>query len=476
MSEDWKALRPSWQVDPEAALVEARRRVAVCAENNDVALYLGDLALDVLPEGISDLTWLHELRMFGGRVTNFLPLAPLSNLELLQIGSLKCPFPGLDFMPGWTRLQALEIITPSAVDLRPAASCAMLKRLSVFCNPDRVDLLNLEALRGLEAVEHLALNGMQSEGFDVIGQWARLKFVQLVRTNLTTLAGFENLHRLEALNIWEAPVSDLSPIADLSVLEELRFNDTPVSDISSLVSLPLLRSLDVSNTQVSDLSPLQRLAECQREFNRIKRQADPFWHRVGLETLEIYNSGVSDLAPLSHLDGLQDIDLHDTAASSLDPLRECKSLRRVNIAGTAVTDLGPRGSFAHLQYLAASGTRLESLQALGPGSSLQALDITNTRIADLTPIRDAFECRALHLRGSEVADLSTIIDTGSRQGDHRYSQETLDFRDTPASRADARLAELAALANESPQKCFFETKRYLQEIAKSRSRPHPRGY
>ena len=168
MSDYWTA-RQAWQGNPEASLEEARRRVAVCAERNGAALYLGDLDLDRLPEGISTLTWLTELRMFGGRITEFSPLAALSNMELLEIGSLKSPFPGLDFMSGWGKLQTLEIITPSAIDLKPAASCTALKRLNICCSQSRIDLVNLEVLAAFEAIEHLSLMGTQSERFDVIG-------------------------------------------------------------------------------------------------------------------------------------------------------------------------------------------------------------------------------------------------------------------------------------------------------------------
>src|SRR5262249_12592101 len=144
-----------WQNDPEARFAEAQRLVAMCAEKKDATLSLG-LDLDRLPEGISALTWLTELRMFGGRITDFSPLAPLSNLELLEIGSLNCPFPGLDFMSGWTRLQHLDVITPSAIDVKPLASCTMLKRLQIWCTQHPIDLVNFDALAGLEAVEHLS--------------------------------------------------------------------------------------------------------------------------------------------------------------------------------------------------------------------------------------------------------------------------------------------------------------------------------
>jgi Leucine-rich repeat (LRR) protein len=296
MSDYW-----TWHGNPEGSLEEARRRVAVCAEKNDVALYFGDLDLDRLPEGISTLTQLTELRMLGGRIADFAPLAPLSNMELLQIGSRNCPFPGLDFMSGWSKLQTLEIMTPcSAIDLKPAAACTALKRLHI--SSKRTDLLNLEVLTAFEAIEQLSLTGAQSERFDVIGERARLKFVQLCKTNLTGLTGFENLHQLEHLYITEASVSDLSPLAGLAKLEQLTLSDMPVSDLSSLASMPLLRRLDVSNTRVSDLSPLVRLAECQREFHEMKRREDPSRYRSDLEALKMDKSNVTDISPLAHLE------------------------------------------------------------------------------------------------------------------------------------------------------------------------------
>lgn len=476
MSEYWKA-RQSWPGNPEASLAEARRRVAACAERNDTGVYFGDLDLDRLPEDISTLTWLTDLGMFGGRITDFSPLAPLSNLTSLQIGSLKCPFPGLDFMSGWAKLQSLEIITPSAVDLKPIAACTMLKRLSISSTQNRIDLFNLNALDELETIENLSLDGTQSESFDVIRQWTRLKFVQLVRTNLSTLAGFERLRGLKSLYIRDASPSDLSPLSELTALEEITLSDVPASDLSPIAGLPLLSRLDISNTRVSDLSPLERLAKVQRDFNRTKRNENPFWYFNGLENLRLDKCQVTDIGPLAHLEGLRDVSLARTAISSIDPLRACKALCSLNIAETAVTNLGPHGAFAHLRSLVASGSRIDTLQALEPASALQWLDIAKTGIADLTPIKRAHECRWLNLRGSQVVDITAIIDTGSRRSEERGdSRESLDFRDTPASRTNDRLAELAALADESSEKCFFETKAYLRETVKAKPRPNPRAH
>ena len=250
----------AWQTDLEAAFVQARRLISACAEQKGEVLYLGSLELDRLPSEISALTWLRELRMFGGSISDFTPLTPLTNLELLEIGSLKCPFPGLDFMRDWDKLQDLDIITPSAVDVKPAAACLGLKRLTIWCTPRQVDLLNLETLSGLRAIEHVSFYGMASERFDTLTQWPRLKFVQLTNPTLATLAGFERLDRLEDLSIRGASISDLSPLAGLTSLEQLVVHDTEISDLSPLVRLHRLEKLDISGTPACDLGPWNVLA------------------------------------------------------------------------------------------------------------------------------------------------------------------------------------------------------------------------
>ena len=469
MSSYWEAHK-TWQTNPSASLQEAERRVAQCAERQDAALYLGDLFLETLPDGVSSLTWLTELRAFGGRLINLSPLAPLSNLELLQIGSLNCPFPGLDFMARWSKLESLEVITPSGFDLKPIAQSARLKRLHISCTQARIQLSNLGALASLDAIESVSLDGARSDQFQVVTGWHKLRFLQLVRTNLTSLAGFENLKCLRYLHVRDADCTDISPLGSLATLEELTLSDIPIHDLTPLAGLPLLRRLTVSGTRVTDLSPLEKLAQCQRQFNDKRREKDRSWFESGLESLEVERSNISNVGPLAHIDGLRNLSISYTAVSSLDPLRSCKQLRSLAVAHTPVRTLGPTGSFRGLASLDASGTRLDSLQALAPAAALQYLNIADTDIADLAPIREAYECRSMNLRGSRVTSLDAILDTGSRSSQDRGdSRESLDFRDTPVATTNERFGELAKLAEQSTERYFFETRGYLREQIETRS-------
>lgn len=464
-----------WKNNPDESFVEAERRIADCKEKRGRGLYLGDLGLSTLPEAISELTWLEELRMSGGWVTDLSALTPLTNVHRLLVGSLNVPFPGVDFMSRWAKLRAVDIITPSDIDLSPMAGCQSLERLKIWSTQKQVDLFNFGVLATAKGITHLSLYGVRSDHLSVLGEWRDLNFVQLIQSNITSLKGFEKLEKLEHLHISETPISDLEPISGLTSLKEVSFRETGVHDLTSLARLPLLKRLQMAKTPLANLSPLAELAIFQRDYNerthKEKREAGEFWFSQPLEALDLAGTKVTDLSPLAELDGLRRLDVSSTPISSIEPLLHCKSLHSLDISGTNVTTLGPQGALRGLSFLTASGTAVDDLSALGPSSSLMALVVNDSSVRDLSPISDAYYCRSIDLRGSQVEDLMPILDTGKAgQPDRGEPDHSLDFRDTPAANANARLAELAALAEDDKRRCFFETKSYLQESARAR---HP---
>lgn len=480
MQVDWQ-LRNSWNFDRDAAYAEAVRRIDRCIERQDERLYLGDVTLDRLPLALSSLTWLHDLDLYGSPIADLTPLAPLIKLQALKAGSRHSPSPELDFLAGWRELRELQLISTTLLDLAPLQACQQLSRISIYCSQPPVEFRNLDALDGLPRLKQASFHNMRADQFDTIGTWRSLKFLQLIGTDLVDLRGFDQLLNLEHLNVSGSRISDLSPLSTLPHLEHLDVSGSRVSDLSSLSTLPRLRELTLTETSVSDLAPLASLspleeltlartpvctlrplvdlASVQRD---IHAKADPYLPRRGLRRIDFSGCPIADLAPLSNFDGLEAVNLSDTPVRSVEPLQRIKALRYVTLDRTPVRTLGPRGTLSGLQILAARDTPLVDVAALEPGRSLQAIDISGTCIADLSPLRDALDCRTLTLRGSRVADLTPLLKTGSREEDHRYSRQLLDFRDTPAAHANNQLAALAALANTDCGKCFEETKQYLQ--------------
>ena len=97
-------------------------------------------------------------------------------------------------------------------------------------------------------------------------------------------------------------------IAKLDKLEILDLNDTQVSDLVPLSGLSGLQRLYLNNTQVSDLVPLSGLS--------------------GLQVLYLNDTQVSDLVPLSGLSGLQTLYLTKTQVRDLRPIRHLTGLLR----------------------------------------------------------------------------------------------------------------------------------------------------
>ena len=70
---------------------------------------------------------------------------------------------------------------------------------------------------------------------------------------------FDELMKVEKLNISNPYVSDITPLSGLKNLKSLDLSGTFVSDISALAALENLEWLNLANTQVADISVLYGL-------------------------------------------------------------------------------------------------------------------------------------------------------------------------------------------------------------------------
>ncbi|MXV74086.1 leucine-rich repeat domain-containing protein, partial [Candidatus Poribacteria bacterium] len=105
--------------------------------------------------------------------------------------------------------------------------------------------------------------------------------------NIKSLKGLEYAINLEFLHIGRTEVSDLTPLAGLENLRELKLFDNRISDISPLSELIDLQFLQLQNNQISDLTPLANLQN--------------------LRVLHLHDNEISDVSPLSGLTGLQEL-------------------------------------------------------------------------------------------------------------------------------------------------------------------------
>lgn len=122
---------------------------------------------------------------------------------------------------------------------------------------------------------------------------------------------------------------------------------------------------------------------------------------TSLSTLDLHNTQITDLSPLSTLSDLHILYFYNTQFSDLAPLSKLTSLTELHLDSTQITDLAPLSTHKHLTYL----------------------NLDYTQITDLRPIKN----------------LENLVSDELLSGLH--------FHDTPATRLDPELERLSDITN-----------------------------
>jgi hypothetical protein len=185
------------------------------------------------------------------------------------------------------------------------------------------------------------------------------------RAQITDLAPLRGLD-LRSLNLGDARIADLAPLAGLTRLQTLILWNTQTRDLAPLAELRSLQSLDLMGTQVTDLKPLRGL--------------------TNLHTLDLGRTQVSDLSPLAGLTGLRSLNLSETPVKELTPLARLTGLQSLSFIDTQVRDLAPLAGLRSLQSLSLAETSVSDLTPLAALHDLILLDLSRTPVRDLAPI------------------------------------------------------------------------------------------
>lgn len=120
-------------------------------------------------------------------------------------------------------------------------------------------------------------------------------------------------------------------IANLSELIQIDLRDTAIKDLTPLSDLQNLRTLSLHGTLVEDLSPLSNLQS--------------------LDNLNMSQTWVRDLDPLVALPALRRLDIGDTWTATLEPTTRMPALDWINMHGAFSSD----GSRVHYDALQTKG-------------------------------------------------------------------------------------------------------------------------
>lgn len=225
---------------------------------------------------------------------------------------------------------------------------------------------NLQALRYLHQLAGLCLNDTEVSELGPLCACRNLRRLELARVPVTDISALAGCKRLERLNIQGTAVASLATLETLMHLKELAISAEHVPLLEELQRLPSLEKLEICGdvfdsfanfpelpklrvfwgAKVKSLEGIARFPHLESlvNFGGEITKLDPLLAVKRLTHLNILDSRVQTLAPITGLPGLRVLRLHTRAAQlDLVPLRNLPMLHEVAVkcAGREPDALGP---------------------------------------------------------------------------------------------------------------------------------------
>ena len=183
-----------------------------------------------------------------------------------------------------------------------------------------------------------------------------------------------------------------------------------LSEITLFKDFTKLKILDLSNSQVSDISPLSFIKGLQElgldgtQVNNIR----PLSCLIDLQILYFSGTQVRDISSLSSLKKLYELGFSNAAVDDITPLSCLKNLRELGLSKTQISDITPLSSLKNLQKLYLSKTQISDITPLSSLKNLQKLYLWQTRVSDIKPLSSLESLQELYLNKTEVSDIKFL--------------------------------------------------------------------
>jgi internalin A len=352
-----------------------------------------DFLVDVTPLG--GLKNLKELYLSGQQISDLTPLANLTNLESLNLSrQLE------SYEDEHGHLRNNNILT----DITPLAGLTNLRSLDLSENQIS-DLTPLANLTNLESLD------LREQRMIYEDNWGSSRNDTLL-SDITPLRGLTNLIDLD---LRENRISDVTPLSNLINLESLKLDrqwetvyeerwgrrENTLSDIAPLAGLISLKELFLNENRIIDITSLSGLTSLESLYLREQWE----FSADGRERLSI----LSDITPLVGLTSLEYLDLFSNKISALPPLDRLTNLIGLNLSRNVIFDIAPLRSLPSLTGLGLSDNSLIlDYSPLGAISNLSSLDLSYSHIRDISSLAGLININSLYLEGNEIFDITPL--------------------------------------------------------------------
>lgn len=290
------------------------------------------------------------------RLKSLRPLEGLTKLKSFRKASVK-----LNDISAATTLTSLTYLDLSLTGVSDVAPLGNLQKL-VSLNLNNTAVADIRPLATVSALQDLKLRRTPVSDLTPLSNLSNIEILELANTRVSDLTPLRSLQALLSLDLSNTKARDVTPLQALSNLRLLNLAGTATEDIQALCNLWAIESLDLSNTAVASLNGLQDLKKLQ--YLNISRtlvsDLAELKQLLALRTLYLKQTRVSDLRPLRHLP-LRSLDIGNTPVEDIEPLSEMNSLRTLDLLATSVADLTPILTLPGIRSLTIAGAPVRDI-------------------------------------------------------------------------------------------------------------------
>lgn len=292
-------------------------------------------------------------------------------------------------LQGFKNLEALTILELKPGDYSALGQFHKLKGLNLHAD----ESIELQWIENCTLLQTLSLYTPEQSDFSFLKSLSELKSLDLACPGFEKLSLLNGLKRLETLKLSSLSTQDVSSLSHLPQLKNLSFFDMELEQFSQLAALSKLESLELEQCSVDDLHSIQSLTGLKRlHIDGLELESCEFIsHLTEIESLLMSLSSDS-IAPLSSLQNLKSLIISGESLVNISPLKELEQLHTLSLWNCReLTDLSPLTELKSLKKLAISfsNAHWEPLTKLKQLSTLYFHSVRPMNDEDLRQLKEA---------------------------------------------------------------------------------------
>jgi cysteine-rich repeat protein len=264
---------------------------------------------------------------------------------------------------------------------------------------------------------------------------AALTTLNCILTDITSIAGAENLTSLQNLDLNYNPVTNLNPLSGLTNLLNVKINNVAglISSLAPLAASTGLTSIEATgNPDITDISVLADLTSLTKVTLGVTGIDDAdladLAGLTGLTYLELSGDGLTDISDLSGMTSMENLILSNNNLddSDISILSGMTSMEILSIdSNSNITNLSPLSGMTGLIRLFAGFNNINDISDLSGITSMESLILNNNDIDDISDLSLLTNITWLRLNNNNITDISALSGMTMMGGELNLSYNTI---------------------------------------------------